>query len=132
MIHHFVQVIFLCIKFNIVTRYNEFTQFVLNQSVHHLNLHLYILPYLELIARTKSRSRHIRICKKFKYLTSNLNKVHMSQLLKNVILSGVFSIQSPDTSGEVFDVAGAYIDQLPGAVLNTEHIKPPDAEKSST
>ena len=53
-------------------------------------------------------------------------------LLKNVILSGVFSIQSPDTSGEVLDVAGADIDQLPGAVLNTEHINPPDAEKSST
>jgi len=52
----------------------------------------------------------------------------MDSLKKNLILAGVFSAQTPDTSGEVLDVKGADIDELKSgkALVNTEHINPED------
>lgn len=56
----------------------------------------------------------------------------MQNLIKNVIMSGIFSVETPDTAGEVLDVHGADISDLQTgkATLNTEHINPDDAEKS--
>lgn len=56
----------------------------------------------------------------------------MQNLKKNVILEGVFSAQSPDTSGEVLDVKGADISSLNDgtAFVNTEHTNPEDIEKA--
>lgn len=56
----------------------------------------------------------------------------MVELKKNVLLSGIFSVETPDTAGEVLDVKGADISDLQTgkATLNTEHINPDDAEKS--
>lgn len=53
-------------------------------------------------------------------------------LRKNLTLEGIFSVETPDTSGEVLDVKGADISDLESgkAPLNTEHINPEDAEKS--
>jgi hypothetical protein len=58
----------------------------------------------------------------------------MSDLKKNVILAGIFSVETPDTSGEVLSIEGADISDLQTgkATLNTEHINPEDAEKSET
>jgi hypothetical protein len=58
----------------------------------------------------------------------------MSDLKKNVIMSGIFSVETPDTSGEVLCIEGADISDLQTgkATLNTEHINPEDAEKSET
>lgn len=52
----------------------------------------------------------------------------MSDLKKNLIVAGVFSAQTPDTSGEVLDVKGADIEELKSgkALVNTEHINPED------
>lgn len=53
------------------------------------------------------------------------------KLSKNVILEGPFSVETPDTSGEVLMINGADISDLQSgkAFLNTEHIMPSD-EKS--
>lgn len=53
------------------------------------------------------------------------------KLSKNLILEGIFSVETPDTAGEVLDVAGADISDLQTgkAPLNTEHINPDDADK---
>lgn len=53
------------------------------------------------------------------------------KLSKNLILEGIFSVETPDTSGEVLDVQGADISDLQTgkAPLNTEHINPEDADK---
>lgn len=53
-------------------------------------------------------------------------------LVKNILLSGIFSVETPDTSGEVLSIEGADISDLQSgkAYLNTEHINPEDAEKS--
>ena len=58
----------------------------------------------------------------------------MDDLKKNVILAGIFSVETPDTAGEVLSVEGADISDLQTgkAALNTEHINPEDAEKSET
>ena len=55
----------------------------------------------------------------------------MDNLKKNVILEGIFSVETPDTAGEVLDVKGADISDLQTgkAPLNTEHINPDDADK---
>lgn len=54
-------------------------------------------------------------------------------LRKNVILEGVFSAETPDTSGEVLDIRGADISALvSNGYVNTEHISPTDAEKSDS
>jgi len=52
------------------------------------------------------------------------------KLSKNLILEGIFSVETPDTSGEVLSVEGADISDLQSgkATLNTEHINPEDAE----
>lgn len=52
-------------------------------------------------------------------------------LNKNLILEGIFSVETPDTSGEVLSVEGADISDLQSgrATLNTEHINPEDADK---
>lgn len=54
------------------------------------------------------------------------------ELKKNVLMSGIFSVETPDTAGEVLDVKGADISDLQTgkATLNTEHINPDDADKS--
>lgn len=51
-------------------------------------------------------------------------------LNKNLILEGIFSVETPDTSGEVLSVEGADISDLQSgkATLNTEHINPEDAD----
>ena len=53
-------------------------------------------------------------------------------LNKNVTLEGIFSVETPDTAGEILDVKGADISDLQSgnASLNTEHIAPSDAENS--
>jgi len=53
-------------------------------------------------------------------------------LKKNILLEGIFSCESPDTSGEVLSVAGADISDLQTgqATLNTEHINPEDADNA--
>lgn len=53
-------------------------------------------------------------------------------LSKNVTLEGIFSVETPDTAGEVLDVKGADISDLQSgnASLNTEHISPSDGENS--
>jgi hypothetical protein len=58
----------------------------------------------------------------------------MSDLRKNLILEGIFSVETPDTAGEILCVDGADISDLQTgkALLNTEHINPEDAEKSKT
>lgn len=47
-------------------------------------------------------------------------------------MKGIFSVETPDTSGEVLSVEGADISDLQTgkATLNTEHINPEDAEDS--
>lgn len=52
------------------------------------------------------------------------------KLNKNLILEGIFSVETPDTSGEVLSVEGADISDLQTgkATLNTEHINPEDAD----
>jgi hypothetical protein len=48
-------------------------------------------------------------------------------------MEGIFSVETVDTSGEVLSVRGSDISSLnDGAVVNTEHLNPPDAEKSET
>jgi len=53
------------------------------------------------------------------------------KLTKNLILEGIFSVETPDTAGEVLSVEGADISDLQTgkATLNTEHINPEDADK---
>lgn len=52
---------------------------------------------------------------------------------QNVYLEGVFSAETPDTSGEVLSVRGADISSLNNSgYLNTEHIAPEDGDKSES
>lgn len=55
----------------------------------------------------------------------------MQKLRKNVVLEGIFSAESPDTSGEVLIVRNADISSLNDgtAFVNTEHINPSDLDK---
>jgi hypothetical protein len=56
----------------------------------------------------------------------------VNNLRKNLIMEGPFSVETPDTSGEVLMVEGADISSLQSgsALVNTDHINVADAEKS--
>lgn len=72
----------------------------------------------------------MRLCNSFNNLSKNLN-IHLMKLTKNILMEGIFSVETPDTSGEVLNVEGADISDLQTgkAPLNTEHINPEDAEE---
>jgi hypothetical protein len=54
----------------------------------------------------------------------------MSNLMKNVILEGIFASENVDSSGEVLSISGADISTLPNALVNQEHINPEDMSKN--
>lgn len=53
--------------------------------------------------------------------------------MKNLLVGGVFSAQTPDTSGEILDIKGADISDLKTgkAPVNTEHINPEDVKEAN-
>jgi len=85
---------------------------------------------------TKSKKKigclQLRFINKIRYLSQNLNIIIMNKLQKNLVLEGPFSVETPDTSGEVLKIEGADISELQTGKshLNTEHISPTDADKN--